>query len=642
VGHSLHLILYMLRVVLTFAQDNKSHRTMTLRDEALYTEEHEHWAPKSKLRYNQVSFVKAVDGATSEQASEDDTFNLTSVPKNLKPPQKNVENFSKSPDQEYGEGDGVGKGSSSPFVVDITGTPAVVTGLSNPIVRVESPSSLDSEEEVIFKGRNYIRIQGEIKAEESAGSTSELDSVLCAKQKTGDEKSLTDHSFELRSRDITVPKSNPGNEALGASPKSSRHQKKAYPDSDPGLDDEAVEDYLANIRDYKSSEQDPQPFLKPKLPTPNPSSGFAWGSDYLRDLGDLSTSSKIVADVGRIYSRRTRPTGVQYLVVGKGLTPDDARWIRSEWLTSPDAIEQIRTFEESEKQVPVYPGTADESTSSDFKEGEDWNKQLLPDKKEELSTRAMKRMTDEQIARRLQKQADLGLDVDQVLMYNGEDDLDSSESEVSDIEKTFIFTSRYTSRRLVKRSGAEFPHATAFADALTGDGDPYNGFDVMDRNRPSLTPKSKKKLAQLDLELSDVELEATLQSTWEKDRQKKKSRKQEREELRSIGLFGRKSDKKAKSEAVEVPHLDDVKAEIKEFYLSGLERYGMNSMPLPRTDCPVFPFLPSQITYARQSIRFATSLVLTRYLRELNRIAIQFFSRLDAPLDPTNMPLIVH
>ncbi|PYI26541.1 hypothetical protein BP00DRAFT_460934 [Aspergillus indologenus CBS 114.80] len=84
-----------------------------------------------------------------------------------------------------------------------------------------------------------------------------------------------------------------------------------------------------------------------------------------------------------------------------------------------------------------------------------------------------------------------------------------------------------------------FASANAFADAL--DHDPYYGFDIMDFNRPSLKKKPKGNGRGFNAYLPDSDLEAELLSAWQTDRAKKRSRKQQREQLRSEGLLGRQN-----------------------------------------------------------------------------------------------------
>lgn len=118
-----------------------------------------------------------------------------------------------------------------------------------------------------------------------------------------------------------------------------------------------------------------------------------------------------------------------------------------------------------------------------------------------------------------------------------------------------------------------FPSASRFADAL--ESDPYYGFDIMDFSRPSLRKKAKgKKKGPPDLMLSDSELEMELEQAWKNDREKKKSRKQKREELRSRGLLGRSIDKPdLKSKYANGIGVDDLKLEIRIFLLSSKDRW---------------------------------------------------------------------
>lgn len=69
-----------------------------------------------------------------------------------------------------------------------------------------------------------------------------------------------------------------------------------------------------------------------------------------------------------------------------------------------------------------------------------------------------------------------------------------------------------------------------------------NGFDLMDWERPSLRRKKRKgTLAHLAFNESDSELEQQLQAAWNNDRMKKSQRKKHREELRALGMLGKKS-----------------------------------------------------------------------------------------------------
>jgi hypothetical protein len=62
----------------------------------------------------------------------------------------------------------------------------------------------------------------------------------------------------------------------------------------------------------------------------------------------------------------------------------------------------------------------------------------------------------------------------------------------------------------------------------------------MDWDRPSLQRrKGKAAKARIRIEVSDSELEQTLQAAWKNDRFKKAERKRQREEMRALGQLGR-------------------------------------------------------------------------------------------------------
>ncbi len=90
----------------------------------------------------------------------------------------------------------------------------------------------------------------------------------------------------------------------------------------------------------------------------------------------------------------------------------------------------------------------------------------------------------------------------------------------------------------------------------------------MDFDRPSLKKKPKGRKGKLEFDLSDSELEASMQMAWDNDRVKKKERKQEREELRAQGLLGSKNGKpELKQKYKEGMGIHAVKEEIKNFLM---------------------------------------------------------------------------
>ena len=113
--------------------------------------------------------------------------------------------------------------------------------------------------------------------------------------------------------------------------------------------------------------------------------------------------------------------------------------------------------------------------------------------------------------------------------------------------------------------------------------DPYGGFDIMDFDRPSLRPKKKGRKFEdaMPFEFGDPELETTMRSTWENDREKKRLKKAERAELRAQGLLGRGKKGKAdlKEKYAEGMMFRQLRDEIKGFLMST-----ENSLPLPPMD----------------------------------------------------------
>lgn len=102
-------------------------------------------------------------------------------------------------------------------------------------------------------------------------------------------------------------------------------------------------------------------------------------------------------------------------------------------------------------------------------------------------------------------------------------------------------------------------------------------FDVMDWERPSVRQRKKGKAsrAQLTMDVSDDELEQTLQMAWKNDRLKKSQRKKQREELRALGLLG-KNASKPDDPRVKYPegmNLQQVAEEMKDFLRGGQQRY---------------------------------------------------------------------
>ncbi|CAA9962082.1 r3h and g-patch domain-containing protein [Pyrenophora teres f. maculata] len=294
-----------------------------------------------------------------------------------------------------------------------------------------------------------------------------------------------------------------------------------------------------------------------------------WESDMLQDFDNLSTSSDLEDTVARILSKRTRKAGIQYLCVYEGSVIDDARWLPVTFLRDTAEKKLVRAFEaaalEREKQMLTSSDSEDED---DEDEDEDDDDDDDDDNDEEID--------DETLARVLQKQEELGLGADEVLLYGGDEFFDGPVKDRSFIPFDGSSKKRQDRRGRGKREPS-FPCATAMADALQMD--PYGGFDVMDTERPSLKPKKKGRRGQPPPELDDSDLNEQLQNAWAADRAKKRLKKAEREELRQQGLLGRKG----KGANLKVKYqggieMEDIVEELREFMLGGMETLSLPPM----------------------------------------------------------------
>jgi hypothetical protein len=109
--------------------------------------------------------------------------------------------------------------------------------------------------------------------------------------------------------------------------------------------------------------------------------------------------------------------------------------------------------------------------------------------------------------------------------------------------------------------------------------------DVMDWDRPSLQrKKGKGAKARFQIDVSDSELEQTLQVAWKNDRFKKAERKRQREEMRALGQLGRNP----KSEDLRVKYpqgisIDEVAEEMRVF-LQGTNERSVLRVMIPLLD----------------------------------------------------------
>ncbi|KAF2257553.1 hypothetical protein CC78DRAFT_538439, partial [Lojkania enalia] len=300
-----------------------------------------------------------------------------------------------------------------------------------------------------------------------------------------------------------------------------------------------------------------------------------WDSDAIRDnFGDASSQSDIELEIERIVAKRNRKNGAQYLVVYEDNPIDDAVWFSATFLKKPADMKLVNEFE---ARVRIRQQQSCSSTNSDIETGdEDEDDEDTGDETEDEPE-----LDDERLARTLQKQEDLGLGSDRVMLYGGDEFFDGPVKTprlgLAGIDRP----SKRRQQRYGRRSISDFPSASTLADVL--DMDPYNGFDIMDTERPSLRPTKGGRRSQLVPELSDEDLKEQLKSIWEADHAKKRIKKAEREELRKQGLLGRKG----KSPNLSVKYrdgysMDQVIEEIREFMISDTQTCSLPPMDAHR------------------------------------------------------------
>jgi predicted RNA-binding protein Jag len=218
---------------------------------------------------------------------------------------------------------------------------------------------------------------------------------------------------------------------------------------------------------------------------------------------------------------------------------------------------------------------------------------------EDLRQRRIDAMTDEKIARLFAKQHELGIDGDELVIDDGFDGTGDDDEGIGDLIAARIglrdITNSSTSTRSRNKHGMRasrrkngdfsYPDASALADAVEQYGE--NGFDIMDYDRPSLRPVKKgrkgKLLAELADGISDDDLKEELNNAWANDREKKRLRKLEREELRAQGLLGG-SGKKGKADLsqkyLEGMTMEQVHEELRAF----LQNDDVSTRPFPPMD----------------------------------------------------------
>ncbi|KAL9629337.1 MAG: hypothetical protein Q9204_005327, partial [Flavoplaca sp. TL-2023a] len=395
--------------------------------------------------------------------------------------------------------------------------------------------------------------------------------------------------------DLTIPVAKSGR-------KRQKRQRRLRKSRSQAVEEEMLADYIENMADEEAHAAIPSGLgLNGSLaanPQTMPTSPLAmdtdaaeeaidsllnqspnWDSNDIRDFDDLSTSTEGYSILDKVLASRQRPTGQQYLVVGQNQSINEARWIPLSSLSSAHARERIRIFELTREDFETGDFSNEDSDDSidDAQLSADLREDLesMEDERD-LVERRQARMTDERIASLLSKQEELGLGSSELLLFDGGDEVDEADEDEDNLLPAAFTRPKKARAKKTRQPRGDLASASLFAQEL--EHEPYGDFDVMDHDRLSLRKKPKGRRGAPTLDLSDVELEASLQSAWEKDRSKKKNRKQERAELRAQGLLGKSGHPDLNTKYKEGITLHQVREEIITFMTSNRQSLALPSM----------------------------------------------------------------
>jgi hypothetical protein len=351
-----------------------------------------------------------------------------------------------------------------------------------------------------------------------------------------------------------------------------RHIRKSKRKNEEAL----IDDYISNMeaqgldpevsfnqRDLGGTDSDP--WQANETSSVGPSKMLAsneWDRLELGDFDVISTSDEVLGSVQAILAKRKRKNGQQYLVVWGHHSVGEARWVPTSSLTDVNSMKLINQFEAEVKMSAKISNEEEDGTDSDTDSDPPGDEDInASDDDTDLLRRKIDRMTDEKIAKLLAKQEELGMGSSELVLFDDSPGADLDEEDK--VNHHALKPTRRVFRKVhnFKRAKGDFPAASALADA-------YDGFDVMDFERPSLKKKPKGRKGRLAFDLSDSELEVSMAIAWDKDRSKKRERKDERQALRVQGLLGKKDTKPdLKVKYKEGIGIHTIKEEIKTFLM---------------------------------------------------------------------------
>ncbi|KAL8763141.1 MAG: hypothetical protein Q9184_000986 [Pyrenodesmia sp. 2 TL-2023] len=557
--------------------------TFSLRDEALNTERHHTWNSDRKLRHTQVNFVSA--GCAEPDASEvlqESTLQVSNkAMSHTSPPQKPLAGIKISeqdvmlpgvppPGQRLGAiTSGIGPMQRTPerdqhrrrsvdsmYFLDDVGSPvAIKMGLAPPKVpRPISPSpSVSSEEVIVFEGRKGVLQKSlEPQVDTAVNPSTNINGPHMSPRTNG----------KLNSASVcTVDSSPAGSATLSLSQQPVYSNEKDLDSEQPTLvfrdtlRDVSSKSITLSHRGKRRQHGSEQIILQPAKED-------EMLADYIEHMEhyevlEIDAALRIIAGDEDVLIESSRATKSRNNKTGGA----KERNTRLSSASGPN--KDLNAARAADKDVVLCAFT--DTDSNESIEDAELAADLLDDMEDErdLLERKQARMTDEHIARLLAKQEELGLSSNELLLFDGDED-QSSEEDDDDV----LFQSAATKRRRKGKRGQQQQSPSAMALADMFEQDRYGHFDVMDHDRPSLksVPRSRRNAPAFDI--SDTELEASLQLSWERDRSKKKIKKKEREELRAQGLLGNNGQADLKVKYREGISFGEIRDELIDFMIS--------------------------------------------------------------------------
>ncbi|KAL9076249.1 MAG: hypothetical protein Q9157_003713 [Trypethelium eluteriae] len=370
-------------------------------------------------------------------------------------------------------------------------------GSSIPGLRCSSPTPSNSSEEVIvFTGRNPAKASNTEQTPHNSAAPRQPLAMLEADH-AGDRSGAAAGGLLAQNSppQVTLPEWNDvGRDWVHRDEKASRRSKKARKRQNRdllGLDPDSMDDYISNLVENNND-------------------------DVLRQ---------------RVF------TGTRPLSLDDGLDNfvlDASHPPLLEWdpKTEDGRDEGAEDAEDNEDEVDEE----DDSESEDDDDDDDDMGRLSDE--EDLIERRKARMTDEQIARILSKQEELGMGSADIVLFDDLDDDDGDEFE------KYVYGSGYGPGHGVharaegnardKKSGKKGPSVEQ---------QQYGDFDLMDFEPPSVPRSSRRRGLDEAASWLDPDLRETMLNAWGADREKKRLKKAERQRLRKLGLLGRKKGK---------------------------------------------------------------------------------------------------